>query len=174
MALIQYFVQFLWKCVKTVLPPKVFKALWDYTRTFNHTEYYISCPELYVQWLCHYWASKKQSRETRVSLLPMLFLELSSIDSVGEDSMLEESSEKDDQFNEFVRSINQTTCQCLDLYDNYYALVQSISTLSFYSSYEFHSMISEYVDEHGPFTEESFDEYLDDTIGKVDWDDMEW
>ena len=127
-----------------------------------------------MQWLCHYWASTKQSREIRVSLLPMLLLELSSIDSMGEDSMLEESSEKDDQFNEFVRSINQTTCQCLDLYDNYYALVQSISTLSFYSSYEFHSMISEYVDEHGPFTEESFDEYLDDTIGKVDWDDMEW
>ncbi len=24
------------------------------------------------------------------------------------------------------------------------------------------------------FTEESFDEYLDDTLGKVDWDDMEW
>ena len=174
MALIQYFVQLLWKCVKTVLPPKVFKALWDYTRTFNHTEYYISCPELYVQWLSHYWASKKQSRETRVSLLPMLFLELSSIDSMGEDSMLEESSENDDQFNEFVRSINQTTRQCLDLYDNYYALVQSISALPFYSSDEFYSMISEYVDEHGPFTEESFDEYLDDTMGNVEWDDLEW
>ena len=127
-----------------------------------------------MQWLSHYWASTKQSRETRVSLLPMLFLELSSIDSMGEDSMLEESSENDDRFNEFVRSINQTTRQCLDLYDNYYALVQSISILPFYSSDEFYSMISEYVDEHGPFTEESFDEYLDDTLGKVEWDDLEW
>ena len=88
--------------------------------------------------------------------------------------MLEESSENDDRFNEFVRSINQTTRQCLDLYDNYYALVQSISILPFYSSDEFYSMISEYVDEHGPFTEESFDEYLDDTLGKVEWDDLEW
>ena len=88
--------------------------------------------------------------------------------------MLEESSENDDRFNEFVRSINQTTRQCLDLYDNYYALVQSISTLPFYSSDEFYSMISEYVAEHGPFTEESFDEYLDDTIGSVEWDDLEW
>ena len=127
-----------------------------------------------MQWLSHYWASKKQSRETRVSLLPMLFLELSSIDPEDEDSLLEESSEKDDRFNEFVRSINQTTRQCLNLYDNYYALVQSISTLPFYSSDEFYSMISEYVAEHGPFTEESFDEYLDDTIGSVEWDDLEW
>ena len=43
--------------------------------------------------------------------------------------MLEESSENDDRFNEFVRSINQTTLQCLNLYDNYYYLIQSISTL---------------------------------------------
>ena len=121
-----------------------------------------------MQWFSHYWASTKQSRETRVSLLPMLFLELSSIDSMGEDSMLEESSENDDRFNEFVQSINQTTRQCLDLYDNYYALVQSISTLPFYSSDEFYSTISEYVDEHGPFTMDSFKEYLDDTVGRVD------
>ena len=38
-----------------------------------------------------YRACKKQSRETRVSLLPVLFLELSSIDLEDEDSLLEES-----------------------------------------------------------------------------------
>ena len=157
-----------------MLPPRVFKALWDYTRTFSHTDYYISCPDLYVQWLSHYWASKKQSRETRVSLLPMLFLELSSIDPEDEDSLLEESSEKDDWFNEFAQSINQTTLQCMNLYDNYYDLMQSVSTIPFYSMDEFYSIISEYVDEHGPYTEESFDEYLDDTMGRVDWDRMEW
>ena len=133
-------------CVKTVLSPKVFKALWDYTLTFNHTDYYISCPELYVQWLSHYWASNKQSRETRVSRLPMLFLELSSINSDGEDSLFEESAENDDLFDNFVLSINHTTLQCLNLYVNYYDLMQSMSTLPFYSSDEFYSMISEYVD----------------------------
>ena len=127
-----------------------------------------------MQWLSHYWASKKQSRETRVSLLPMLFLELSSIDPEDEDSLLEESSEKDDRFNEFVRSINQTALHCMNLYDNYYDLMQSVSTLPFYSTDEFYSIISEYVDGHGPFTEESFDEYLDDTMGSVDWDRVEW
>ena len=154
--------------------PKVFKTLWDYTRTFDHADYYISYPDLYVQWLCQYWASKKQSRETRVSLLPMLFLELSSIDSEDEDNLLEESSDNDDRFNEFVRSINQTTLQCMNLYDNYYDLVYSISTLPFYSSDEFYCILNEYVAKHGSFTEESFDEYLDDTVERIDWDRLEW
>ena len=50
-SLTQYFFQLLWgfACVKTVLPPMVFKAPWDYTWTFGHTDYYISCPDLYVQ-----------------------------------------------------------------------------------------------------------------------------
>lgn len=104
----------------------------------------------------------------------MLFLELSSIDSAGEDSLLEESSDKDDRFNEFVRSINQTALQCLDLYDNYYDLVQSISPLPFYSSDEYNCIISEHVSKHGPFTEESYGEYLDDTVGRVDWERVEW
>ena len=104
----------------------------------------------------------------------MLFLELSSIDSEGEDNLLKESSENDERFNKLVRSINQTTLQCLNLYDNYYDLIQSISTLPFYSSDEFYCIIGEYVNEHGVFTEESFDEYLDDSMGRIDWDRVEW
>ena len=37
----------------------VFKAPWDYAWTFGHTDYYISCPDLYMQWLSHYWAFQK-------------------------------------------------------------------------------------------------------------------
>ena len=48
-ALIQYFVQLLWECVKTHLPPDAFHAVWDYTRTFAHTEFYISYPDLYLE-----------------------------------------------------------------------------------------------------------------------------
>ena len=75
-ALIRYFVQLLWECVKTLLPSNVFHVVRDYTRTFAHTEFYISYPDLYLEWLCHYWAIAAKSRETRISLLPMLFLEL--------------------------------------------------------------------------------------------------
>ena len=75
-ALIRYFVQLLWECVKTLLPSDVFHVVRDYTRTFAHTEFYISYPDLYLEWLCHYWAIAAKSRETRISLLLMLFLEL--------------------------------------------------------------------------------------------------
>ena len=69
-ALIRYFVQLLWECVLTLLPSNVFHVIWDYTRTFAHTEFYISYPDLYLEWLCHYWAIAAKSRETRISLLP--------------------------------------------------------------------------------------------------------
>ena len=75
-ALIRYFVQLLWECVLTLLPSDVFHVIWDYTRTFAHTEFYISYLDLYLEWLCYYWAIAAKSRETRISLLPMLFLEL--------------------------------------------------------------------------------------------------
>ena len=75
-ALIRYFVQLLWECVLTLLPSNVFHVIWDYTRTFAHTEFYISYPDLYLEWLCHYWTVAAKSRETRISLLLMLFPEL--------------------------------------------------------------------------------------------------
>ena len=43
---------------------------------FSHTEFYISYPDLYLEWLCYYWAIAAKSRETRISLLLMLFPEL--------------------------------------------------------------------------------------------------
>ena len=42
----------------------------------------------------------------------------------------------------------------MNLYDNIYDLIQSVSTLPIYSTDEFYSTLSEYVNEHGPFTEE--------------------
>ena len=75
-ALIRCFAPLLWECVKTLLPSDVFHVVWDYTRTFAHTEFYISYLDLYLEWLCYYWAIAAKSRETRISLLPMLFLEL--------------------------------------------------------------------------------------------------
>jgi hypothetical protein len=92
-ALIQYFVQLLWKCVKTLLPSDVFHAVWEYTRAFNHTDFYITFPDLYLEWLCQYWANAAKSRETRASLLPMLFLELTPVSSEDEDDLLENNSD---------------------------------------------------------------------------------
>ena len=57
-------------------PIDAFHVVWNYTRAFAHTEFYISYLDLYLEWLCYYWAIAAKSRETRISLLPMLFLEL--------------------------------------------------------------------------------------------------
>ena len=67
--------------------------------------------------------SKNKAEKPSVSLLMMLLFELSSIDLEHEDSLLEESYEKDDRFNEFIWSINQAAFQCISLYSNYYDLM---------------------------------------------------
>ena len=66
---------------------------------------------------------KNKAEKPSVSLLMMLLFELSSIDLEHEDSLLEESYEKDDRFNEFIWSINQAAFQCISLYSNYYDLM---------------------------------------------------
>ena len=69
-ALIRYFVQLLLECALMLLPSDVFHVVWNYTRAFAHTESYISYLDLYLEWLCYYWAIAAKSRETRISLLP--------------------------------------------------------------------------------------------------------
>ena len=41
--------------------------------------YYISYPDMYLEWLCNWWILATPTRETRHSILPLLCLELSSI-----------------------------------------------------------------------------------------------
>ena len=173
-ALIQYFVQLLWKCVKTLLPSDVFHAVWEYTRTFNHADFYINFPDLYLEWLCQYWANAAKNRETRVSLLPMLFLELTPVCSENEDDLLEEKNEDDPEYSSLIRSINQNTLNTLKLYDEYYALSQKNCAVPFQDEYSFEAKLNKYIEEHGLFTRESWDEYCDRELGEVDWDQIEW
>ena len=34
--------------------------------------------------------------------------------------------------------------------------------------------LGDYIDDNGPFTQDSFDEYCDRELGEVDWDRIEW
>ena len=97
--------------------------LWDYSRTFNHTDFYISCPDLYLEWLCHYWAAAAKSRETRVSLLPMMCLELTPVYLEEADDLPETSDEDDPQYSAFVQSVNHTTLKAIHIYNTYLALI---------------------------------------------------
>jgi len=56
--------------------------------------YYISYPDMYLEWLCNWWILAASTKETRRSILPLLCLELSSI--YEEDELeIEENLEED-------------------------------------------------------------------------------
>ena len=95
-------VRLLWECGRSILLLEIFRVLWDYSRTFNHTEFYIDCPDLYLEWLCHYWATAAKSRETRVSLLQMMCLELTPAYLEEAEDLPETSDEDDPQYSAFV------------------------------------------------------------------------
>ena len=44
----------------------------------------------------------------------------------------------------------------------------------FQSIDEFLNITYDYVYKHGPFTEESYEKWLDTQLGEVDWDRLEW
>ena len=173
-ALIQYFVQLLWECVQKVLPEETFALLRDYVLTFNHKDFYISYPDLYLRWVCHYWISSLGNKENRLSMLPMLCLELTPIHLEDEGELLEEPDSDDERVSSLVRDINQMTLRCMRLYDQNLKMSRDVGSHPFQTCDENYLELGRYVREHGPFTEWSFDEYLTDELGPVDWDALEW
>ena len=157
-ALIRYFVQLLWECVKT----------------FNHTDFYISCPDLYLEWLCHYWAAAAKSRETRVSLLPMMCLELTPICLEEEDDLPETSDEDDPQYSAFVQSVNHTTLKAIHFYDEYSAMSRDICAVPFLTEFDLKCELDDHEKVHGPLTQVTYDDYLEQSLGRIDWDRIEW
>lgn len=74
-------------------------------------------------------------------------------------------------------SIAQNTLKGLKLYykDFFkYNAPQTEGQIPYLSQVEFETKAYGYVEEHGPFTEESYDEWLDKQLGTVDWDRLEW
>ena len=62
----------------------------------NKWLYYISYPDMYLEWLCNWWILAASTKETRRSILPLLCLELSSIyeeDELEIEDNLEEDKE---------------------------------------------------------------------------------
>ena len=57
---------------------------------------------MYLEWLCTWWAVAPVSREHRRSLLPLLCLELSSIDEEVEFELEEEMSEETEALNKLL------------------------------------------------------------------------
>ena len=164
---------------------------------------------MYLEWLCTWWAVAPVSREHRRSLLPLLCLELSSIDEEDGFELEEELSEETEALNKLLnecaaKSSNDTVRKdekkedpgnispepssgtateiamhrfhiniintSLDHYDQ----VCEQKIIPYLSMNEYLEQIYEYTENHGLFDRNTYDEYLSNEIGEVDWDELEW
>ena len=101
-ALLIYFIQLLWEALGSELPEDVMKHVFQYSTIYTRTNYYISYPDMYLEWLCTWWAVAPVSREHRRSLLPLLCLELSSVDEEAEFELEEELAEETEALNRLL------------------------------------------------------------------------
>lgn len=73
----------------------------------------------------------------------------------------------------FQADIANTILTGLDQYDTYAEIFYN-RPVPFQSIDEFLNITYDYVDTHGPFTEESYEKWLGTQLGEVDWDRLEW
>ena len=73
----------------------------------------------------------------------------------------------------FQADIANTILTGLDQYDTYAKIFYN-RPVPFQSMDEFLNITYDYIDTHGPFTEESYEKWLDTQLGEVDWDRLEW
>ena len=73
----------------------------------------------------------------------------------------------------FQADIANTILTGLDQYDTYAEIFYN-RPVPFQSIDEFLNITYDYVDTHGPFTEESYKKWLDAQFGEVDWNRLEW
>ncbi len=72
----------------------------------------------------------------------------------------------------FQADIANTILTGLEQYDTYAEIFYN-RPVPFQSIDEFLNITYDYVDTHGPFTEESYEKWLDTQLGEVDWDRLE-
>ena len=157
-----------------------------------------------MEWLCTYWINGVKTRSERQELLCLELSSILDEDpdeaqeAVQKAALIKEkapgrakgiqSSEKTD-FNTseaadkaadlerniltFQADIANTILTGLEQYDTYAEIFYN-RPVPFQSIDEFLNITYDYVDKHGPFTEESYEKWLDTQLGEVDWDRLEW
>ncbi len=199
LALINYFVQLLWEKVCEHIPEDVSGDLWDYARLFNHQEYYINYPDLYIQWIITYWINVTNTPEMRKDFLTLVCLELSGIfeediftwndhlldieaSKIRLEKMKElpdDSEEKANGYNElrdklFYAEMAANIVNTFDNYDRYCTKYEDEMDVEFTDMTTFLEDLDEYIAENGLFTEESFDEWVTEQLGDVNWEKLDW
>ncbi|MDO5134281.1 MAG: hypothetical protein Q4D81_15080 [Eubacteriales bacterium] len=187
-ALIHYFVLLIREAVREELPPQYINTINKYFSLFSEADFYMSYPDLYIEWLCNWWVSTASNREERRFLLPLLCLELTSINEEDEEELRDElediiaaqqsnaaagNSENEHLLN-FEKMLKELKLSCIQIYDTHYAKAVSEYHISYKSMDEYMDDIHEHVKAHGPFYTDTYEDYLDKIFGSVDWDGLEW
>ena len=60
------------------------------------------------------------------------------------------------------------------MYDDHYDQVCEQKIIPYLSLNKYLEQIYEYTENHGLFDQNTYDEYLSNEIGEVDWDELEW
>ena len=218
-ALLRYFVQLIWEALRSEIPDDVLSSVYEYTSLYTKKDYYISYPDMYLEWLCTWWILAAPTRETRHSILPLLCLELTSIyeedEQEIEDNLAEEkktlrelllkSSTPSSPINEgkrkkakketpedpspeasiddmeskthmlrFYIHVHEITLSCVKKYDTYLDKATDEIRIPYFPMEEYMCRIHDHVSENGPFYRNTYNDYLVDEIGEVDWDKLEW
>ena len=106
-ASIHQFVLLIWEAIRNVLPPQDVKCIYDYCRMFAKEDYYMSYPDMYLEWLCSWWVSALCNREDRQSMLSLLCLELSSVNEEDELEIQDELDEIQDELNKIQEKLDK-------------------------------------------------------------------
>ena len=104
----------------------------------------------------------------------MMCFELTPIYLEEEDDLLESSSEDDPHYSAFIQSVNHSTLKAVHLCDEYYAMSQEVCSVPFLRELDLNRELDDHEKVHDLLTRETYDEYLDQTLGHVDWDRIEW
>lgn len=215
-SLISYFTTLIQQAVISELPAEVTKTVFDYTGIYTKTDYYISYPDMYLEWLCTYWIKAAPTRKDRHELLPLVILELSSVYEEDEEELMEElekanaildganktgdktyarkvqgdsmagtldtSREQGDSdlydtnlhAARFSKMLQEKALACLRMYDTRLNRALESFPFPFHPMEDYMDAIHYYVRKHGPFYRDDYDKYLDEKLGNVDWDRLEW
>lgn len=74
----------------------------------------------------------------------------------------------------FHVGIINTSLNTLRMYYDHYDQVCEQETIPYLSMNEYLEQVYEHTERHGIFNRHTYDEYLSNELGEVDWDELEW
>ena len=74
----------------------------------------------------------------------------------------------------FYIHVHEITLSCVEKYDTYLDKAADEIHIPYFPMEEYMYRIHDHVSKNGPFYRNTYNDYLVDEIGEVDWDKLEW